>query len=155
MEFINAYVPVEPVIDEVYHSDSYNKIVVFSQVYQQSDWFSCKWAITPKENRTDVKRKGDFHWDSFRLVNLIDKFEFTVCRDYDAGSPYGTITPLTVVSDTSEQQCYFSIVAPPEKEVQISCSSIYIDTDSSLFYVSLFSLLFFLILYCYNGYVFW
>jgi hypothetical protein len=61
MEFINGYVPVEPVIDEVYHSDSDNKMVVFAQVYQQSDWFSCKWAITPKENRTDVKRKGDFH----------------------------------------------------------------------------------------------
>lgn len=61
MEFINAYVPVEPVIDQVYHSDSDNKMVVFSQVYQQSDWFSCKWMITPKENRTDVKRKGDFH----------------------------------------------------------------------------------------------
>lgn len=83
----------------------------------------------------------------------MDKFEFTVCLDHDARSPYGTITPLTNVSETAASRCYFFIDAPPEKQVQISCSEIYIDIDISLFFVSLFSLLFFLI-YCYNGYVF-
>ncbi|EFX73649.1 hypothetical protein DAPPUDRAFT_252947 [Daphnia pulex] len=111
MEFKDGYVPVEPVINQVYHSDSDNKVLVFSG-WSESERFSCKWAILPKENGTNLK----------------------LCRDTETRSANGTITPLTVLSEGTND-CSFLIEAPPETQIQISCSAIDIDIESSRFHI--------------------
>ncbi|XP_046640904.1 uncharacterized protein LOC124326233 [Daphnia pulicaria] len=100
--------PLKLVLNRIYTSSSYSNRISLASEIEYDDWIDCKWNITTVENTTDYK----------------------FCRDIVARTANGTIQPLT--GDPGPlRECSFSIYAPPDQQIQISCSTLNLTSPGS------------------------
>ncbi|XP_046460395.1 uncharacterized protein LOC124207133 isoform X2 [Daphnia pulex] len=102
-----------PILNRTYYSDSRRNKLWISSIVSNTDWFSCKWTFTRKENSS--------------------KLQF--CRDSVAGSANGTITSLKVDDpfdhSGQDRMCNLLIKAPLDQQIQISCSALDLNSSNS------------------------
>ncbi|EFX68613.1 hypothetical protein DAPPUDRAFT_329942 [Daphnia pulex] len=95
-----------------YFSTAENEVVIASNL-GKGDWIDCKWTTLRRENKTNFK----------------------LCRDGEATSAIGTITPTSDFKIHSIV-CIFIIEAPADQRIEISCTDVDITEYESYLEIS-------------------
>lgn len=117
--------------------------MLFSEL-RDGDWFECSWithtAITTKqESITSFQSEPLIPWCSIVLnYPTFVCFSSLACRDKNSTAASGVIQPF--INSTGE--CVFSITAPSDQRIEISCSIVNFNYFDSWLRVSHFSLFF-------------
>ncbi|EFX85269.1 hypothetical protein DAPPUDRAFT_300386 [Daphnia pulex] len=92
---------------------------------------------TSINNRLDFfasYRNGEVFQCNWTTITIPPTTDFKVCRDGETTEASGTITPLENLNvDMFSKYCRFTITAPANKRVQMSCSVINQSTDIELY----------------------
>nr|CAH0108752.1 unnamed protein product [Daphnia galeata] len=113
-ETVEIFMVGDPIIPNRVYTSRNNIFLVTYRVVNAADRFNCSWKIIKAPATTTT----NFNW----------------CRDEQTAVTSGTIQTLNVTEsgETAVRMCPFFINAPPNRQVQMSCSGTNIKTTNGL-----------------------